>query len=105
MTELDDDFYEFDEKNYCITGRYHHKTYQLGDRVTVRVAKANLVARQLDFELVKEEGETVVRPQRKPDGKARAGSAKKPVSKSGVRQKGKRKEKPVGKKTVKGKKK
>ncbi len=98
MTELDDDFYEFDEKNYCITGRYHHKTYQLGDRVTVRVAKANLVARQLDFELVKEEGETVVRPQRKPDGKARAGSAKKPVSKSGVRQKGKRKEKPVGKK-------
>lgn len=53
MTELDDDFYEFDEKNYCIVGRHHHKIYQLGDRVTIKVAKANLVARQLDYELVK----------------------------------------------------
>lgn len=58
MTELDDDFYEFDEKNYCIAGRHHHKTYQLGDQVVIRVAKANLVARQLDFELVKEDGNT-----------------------------------------------
>ena len=52
MTELDDDFYEFDEKNYCIVGRHHHKIYQLGDRVTIKVAKANLVARQLDYESV-----------------------------------------------------
>lgn len=58
MTELDDDFYEFDEKNYCIAGRHHHKVYQLGDRVTVRVAKANLVARQLDYELVRDSGNT-----------------------------------------------
>lgn len=55
MTELDDDYYEFDEKNYCIAGRHHHKTYQLGDQVTIRVAKANLVARQLDFELAKKD--------------------------------------------------
>lgn len=55
MTELDDDYYEFDEQNYCIAGRHHHKVYQLGDRVTIRVAKANLVARQLDFELAKDE--------------------------------------------------
>ena len=60
MTELDDDFYEFDEKNYCIAGRHHHKVYQLGDKVTVRVAKANLVARQLDYELVKDSGNTQV---------------------------------------------
>ena len=51
MTELEDDAYEFDEKNYCIVGRYHHKSYQLGDKVKVRVAKANLVARQLDPDL------------------------------------------------------
>lgn len=61
MTELDDDFYEFDEKNYCIAGRHHHKVYQLGDKVTVRVAKANLVARQLDYELVKDSGNTQVK--------------------------------------------
>lgn len=56
MTELEDDYYEFDEKNYCIVGRHHHKVYQLGDQVTVKVAKANLVARQLDFVLVGNEG-------------------------------------------------
>lgn len=54
MTELDDDYYEFDEKNYCIAGRHHHKIFQLGDKVEVKVAKANLVARQLDYTLVKE---------------------------------------------------
>ncbi len=51
MVELDDDFYEFDEKKYCITGRYHHKVYELGCQVKVVVAKANLAARQLDFAL------------------------------------------------------
>lgn len=54
ITELEDDYYEFDEKNYCIAGRHHHKVYQLGDEVSIRVAKANLVARQLDFVLAKE---------------------------------------------------
>ncbi len=49
--ELEDDYYEFDDKNYCIVGRHHGKRYQLGDQVTVKVAKANLVARQLDFVL------------------------------------------------------
>lgn len=55
MTELDDDYYEFDEKNYCIVGRHYRKIFQLGDKVTVKVAKANLVARQLDYALIKED--------------------------------------------------
>ena len=49
---LDDDYYEFDEKNYCIVGRHTGKRYQLGDELTVRIAKADLVKKQLDFELV-----------------------------------------------------
>lgn len=57
MTELDDDYYEFDEKNYCIVGRHNRKTFQLGDKVNVKVAKANLVARQLDYTLVREDGD------------------------------------------------
>ena len=52
MAELEGDYYEFDEENYCIVGRHHRKVYQLGDQVMVKVAKANLVARQLDFTLV-----------------------------------------------------
>ncbi len=71
ITELEDDYYEFDEKNYCIAGRHHHKIYQLGDKVTVKVAKANLVARQLDYELVRKEGEREVAktPEKKTEKK------------------------------------
>ncbi len=48
---LDDDYYEFDEKNYCIVGRHTGKRYQLGDELTVKIAKADLVKKQLDFVL------------------------------------------------------
>lgn len=53
MRDLDDDYYEFDEKNYCLRGRRKHNTYSLGDELTIRVARANLEKKQLDFELVK----------------------------------------------------
>ena len=49
---LSDDYYEFDEKNYCIVGRHTGKRYQLGDELTVKIAKTDLVKKQLDFELV-----------------------------------------------------
>jgi ribonuclease R len=52
IRDLDDDFYMFDEKNYCLIGRSSHRTYQLGDEVIVRIAKANLEKKQLDFELI-----------------------------------------------------
>lgn len=68
MGELDDDYYEFDEKNYCIVGRHHRKIYQLGDKVQVKVAKANLVARQLDYTLVREDGDERVKPVEKAGG-------------------------------------
>lgn len=51
MHDLDDDYYDFDEKNYCLVGRRHHHKYQLGDPITIQVAKANIEKRQLDFTL------------------------------------------------------
>lgn len=50
--DLDDDFYDFDDKNYCLRGRRNHKTYSLGDPVTIQVARTNLERKQLDFTLV-----------------------------------------------------
>jgi ribonuclease R len=50
-----DDFYEYDEDNYCLNGRHTGKTYQLGDPVKVEVLRANLVRKQLDFALVENE--------------------------------------------------
>jgi len=49
IRDLDDDYYTFDDKNYCLVGRRFHKKYQLGDEITVKVAKANLDKKQLDF--------------------------------------------------------
>ena len=52
IRDLDDDYYEFDEKNYCLRGRRKNKIYSLGDAITIRVARANLEKKQLDFALI-----------------------------------------------------
>jgi ribonuclease R len=54
IRDLDDDFYTFDEKNYCLEGHRFKKKFQLGDAITVQVARANLDKKQLDFALVHE---------------------------------------------------
>lgn len=51
IRDLDDDYYTFDDKNYCLVGRRYHKRFQLGDELTVKVARANLDKKQLDFVL------------------------------------------------------
>ena len=61
MRDLDDDYYDFDEKNYCLVGRRHHHVYQLGDPIRIKVAKANLERKQLDFTL--DDGRPVKTPQ------------------------------------------
>ena len=53
IRDLDDDYYEFDEKNYCIIGRRKKRQYRLGDPITIKVAQANLDRKQLDYQLVR----------------------------------------------------
>lgn len=52
IRDLVDDYYEFDEKNYCLIGRRYRHIYRLGDKLTVQVARADLNKKQLDFALV-----------------------------------------------------
>ena len=52
IRDLAGDYYEFDEKNYRLIGRSRNRTYQLGDKVTVQIARADLVKKQLDLALV-----------------------------------------------------
>jgi len=52
VRDLADDFYDLDEKNYCLVGRRHNNRYRLGDNIRVRVARANLDRKQLDFAIV-----------------------------------------------------
>ena len=51
IRDLDNDYYSFDEKNYCLIGRRTRRKFQLGDEITVKVVKANLEKKQLDFVL------------------------------------------------------
>lgn len=56
IRDLADDYYDFDEKNYCLIGRRNHQRYTLGDEVKVQVARADLEKKQLDFALISDDG-------------------------------------------------
>lgn len=51
LREIGDDFYEFDEKNYCIRGVRSRRVFQLGDEVKVILKKTDLERKQIDFAL------------------------------------------------------
>lgn len=53
IRDLDDDYYEIDEKNYALVGRRTRRIYRLGDPVRIVIANANLEKKQLDFALVR----------------------------------------------------
>ena len=52
MRTLQDDYYEFDDANYCLIGRRTRRKFTIGDPVRIRIVRANLDRKQLDFELV-----------------------------------------------------
>ena len=94
VRDLADDFYDLDEKNYCLVGRRRNQRYRLGDPIKVRVARANLDKKQLDFAIVDENagkrgedamGKTVTVAQA-----LAATSSKKAAQHRGGRRKGKR---------------
>lgn len=52
LRDLMDDSYRHDPKIHAIVGQRKGKIYQLGDEITIKVVKANLVAKQLDFKII-----------------------------------------------------
>jgi ribonuclease R/exosome complex exonuclease DIS3/RRP44 len=60
LKDISDDHYDFNEEHYAIIGRRTKKMYQLGDEVYVRVKKADLVKRTIDFELLGSVEEVVI---------------------------------------------
>ena len=52
LRDLEGDYYEFDEKTYCLKGRRYHHCYTLGDSVKVQVDRADLYRKQLDLKLI-----------------------------------------------------
>ncbi|MFP4556430.1 MAG: ribonuclease R [Bacteroidales bacterium] len=70
IRELTDDFYEFDEDNYCLVGKQNNRKFQLGDEIEVEVWRANLPKKQLDFRLINDEEQP--QPKSKPKPRSRA---------------------------------
>lgn len=96
MSSLEDDYYVFNEKQYCLVGERTRKMYRIGDEVKVLVARADITARQIDFHLVEgEPGEA--------DGEDSGISLEQPVQKKRRPRKGDRIDKAI-KAHVKGKK-
>ncbi len=61
LRDIDSDFFEFDQEHYRIVGRSSRKSYTLGDAVKIKVKKANVEQKLLDYELVDVSGNEVTR--------------------------------------------
>lgn len=79
LRDIAGDYYEFDEKNYRIVGKSTRRTFTLGDKVRIRVRRASLEQKLLDFDLISLEGQ-------KPAAD-RSAVSKKPSSGSGAKRK------------------
>jgi len=81
LRELDDDYYSFDEKNYCIVGNRTQRKYTLGDKVKIQVMRVSMERKQLDFKLYREGEENQPQAGTQPvnkgfrDRKERSGSS------------------------------
>ena len=68
MSDLADDYYIFDEKNYELVGERTRKTYKLGQSVRVTVSGTDPVLRSVDFVLAEDAGEAADREAREEAG-------------------------------------
>jgi ribonuclease R len=59
VSTLGDDYYRYDEASHSLIGQRTKRRYRLGDKVHVKVIRADLQRRQLDFRVVaKKTGES-----------------------------------------------
>jgi ribonuclease R len=82
IRDLDDDYYEFDEDNYCLVGRQTERKFQLGDELEVEVWRTNLPKKQLDFRLIDNENNSSesTNPGRARQSRGTGSSRRKPTA-------------------------
>ena len=52
LSDMNDDFYIWEEKQYRIVGKHTEKVYRLGDKVTVQLIRVDEDKREIDFLMV-----------------------------------------------------
>jgi ribonuclease R len=60
LGSLKDDFYDFDRANYCLVGARKKRKIQIGDKLQVKVIRADWEALQVDFEAIFPEGSSSI---------------------------------------------
>ena len=89
IVDLEDDYYYFDEENYCVVGRSTGRRFQLGDPLKIRIANANLEKKQLDFVLAEMPLKPVEKQTAGLKKSARSRKAKSPIPPKSVLKKSK----------------
>jgi ribonuclease R len=56
VSSLGDDYYLFDEETQSLVGQHTRRTFRVGDAVTIRVARVDQERRQIDFQLLADDG-------------------------------------------------
>lgn len=64
MSSMDDDYYIYDDRHFCLIGERTRKRYQIGEPVRVKLTRADIPTRQIDFALEDSEEEAVIKPER-----------------------------------------
>uniref|UniRef100_UPI0025CD90DA S1 RNA-binding domain-containing protein n=1 Tax=Thiobacillus sp. TaxID=924 RepID=UPI0025CD90DA len=84
VSELGQDYFHYDQAKHMMLGERTGKRYRLGDRVRIKVMRADIETSKIDFSLVEQENSALdmqrafekQEPQKKA-GKAKTGSRKK----------------------------
>ena len=88
LRDLNDDYYEYDQKNFCIVGHRSRKKYSLGDELMVVIKSTDIIKKQVDFMLYDKDRLHEVSPFKRSDKKRFPSSGK---FKGDKRKSGKRK--------------
>jgi ribonuclease R len=67
MSNMEDDYYIFNEKQYCLIGERTRKIYRIGEDIEVKLIKADLASRKMDFTIVENEDEKVQKENKNPN--------------------------------------
>jgi ribonuclease R len=52
ISSIDDDYYEFNERNYTLIGTHTGRKFAIGDQVRVQLVRVSVEEAKIDFELV-----------------------------------------------------
>jgi ribonuclease R len=97
ITALPGDYYNFDAARQRLTGERSGRSYQLGGRVRVQVARVDLDDRKIDLELVEAKPPRKAKTKKAANGPARKSPARKSPARKGPAGKGKKKAGSAGK--------